>query len=365
MPCSLLPSTERFYFYMRSQRATDVCFQPVLYSYSSSFTTRENDAFGSRGAETENAILKKQSQYRNRNRRNAASTMIMNRWLKRKKKKKEEPIPIPEPEVQHDWGGLIAEFEMRARAKEIRSGDSPPPLGAELKGEMRDEAPMLPHVETAAMSALTMIMWNLGRVLRLDSFLLMFYPLPMLFVTMRWGVYQGRRVLLGSCFLIFTMMGPFYAGLYFLNTGIMALMLSYALFKRWSWLPTVVSAGIAKGIGLALQFTAMTPVLRENSWDFVAIQVKVLVDKLLGTIWWVLRRQSETPTPSVLYIRYAVAIVLVLHSIIHVLFTWLSATMVLDRVGESLKLKQKVRLPGVLEQVKKNAREANSNHLYR
>jgi len=283
--------------------------------------------------------------------------MIWKAWRKKK-------APEPEP-VQHDWGPLIAEFEMRARAKEIRSGDSPPPPGVELKGEIREEAPMLRHVETGAMSALTMIMWNLGRILRLDSFLLMFYPLPMLFITMRWGIYQGRRVLMGSCFLIFTMMGPLYAGLYFMNTGIMALMLSYAMYKRWNWLPTVTSAGLAKGLGLALQFTAMTPILRVNSWDFVATQVKVLVDKLMRTIWWVLRIQSERPTPSVLSIRYAVATVLILHSIIHVVFTWLSATMVLDRVGESMKLKRKVRLPGVLEQVKQNAKEVNSNHLYR
>lgn len=351
------------YFYMRSQGASAVCFQPVL--FASSFARGHGDVSGGRSAKTEtnkggHGILKKRDN-NNRNRRNATLTMIW-KW---KSKKKKEPVPTPQPEVQHDWGSLIAEFEMRARAKEVRSGDSPPPLDAELKGEIREQAPMLRHVETAAMSALTMIMWNLGRILRLDSFLLMFYPLPMLFVTMRWGIYQGRRVLLGSCFLIFTMMGPLYAGLYLLNTGIMALMLSYALYKRWPWLPTVVSSGVAKGVGLALQFTALSPILRENSWDFVALQVKVLVDKFLGTIWWVLRRQSETPTPSVLYIRYAVAIVLILHSIIHVLFTWLSATMVLDRVGESLPMEQKVRLPGVLEQVKKNAREVNSNQLYR
>ncbi len=271
------------------------------------------------------------------------------RYVPSARVRKNEKIEKETP--RHDWEGLIAEFEARAASSELPS--EPPPPGVILRDENEEEFELLPVVETAACTALTLCMWYLGRIFRLDSFLLLFYPIPMFFVTMRWGPQTGDRVLVSTLIVVLTMMGPLYSILYFFNTGIMALVFSRVLWNRWHWLPSILAGGFAKGVGLAFQFTWMSGIVRYNAWTLIAEQVKILVDTTVGGLFGILKI-TKVPSFTVRQIQIAVAIVLVLHSVLHVLFTYLASTMILDRVGESIKLKKKPRILRILKMLKES-----------
>lgn len=260
---------------------------------------------------------------------------------------KDEP-----PRPRHDWEGLIQEFENRAHVTEFAS--HPPPPGVPLDEEDPEQFEMLPVVESAACTALTFMFWNLGKIWRLDSFLLLFYPIPMFFITMRWGPKVGDVVLFTTLFSILTMMGPLYCILYFLNTGIMAMVFSRALYHRWHWLPGVLAGGVAKGVGLALQFTWMSGIIRYNSWTMIAEQVKIMVESIMRAGYAIARAKSP-PVLALGHVQVAIGVVLVLHSILHVLFTYLTSTMLLDRIGDDIKLKRKPRMLRILVKLKENA----------
>lgn len=264
------------------------------------------------------------------------------------------------PAPRHDWEGLIREFEARSRASDRPS--LPPPPGVPLDEDDPEQFEMLPVVESAGCTALTLMLWNLGKIWRLDSLLLLFYPLPMFFIALRWGPRAGDVVLFTTLFTIVTLMGPLYAILYALNTGLMALVFSRALYWRWHWAPAAVAGGLAKGAGLALQFTWMSSIVRYNSWTLVAEQVKMMVEGILRAVCMVARKQA--PVVTVEGVKVAVGIVLVLHSVLHVLFTYVAATMILDRIADSIKLKRRPRLLRVLEVLKKRAMEEQQRRRY-
>lgn len=271
-----------------------------------------------------------------------------------------EKKEMPRKEPKHDWNALIDEFEQRAAATEYSS--SPPPPGVKLTNEVNENFELRPLVEIAAMSAVTFALWYIGRYLRLDSFLRMFYPLPMFIIAMRWGPKRGDEVLYTTLALVLTLMGPLFSVLYLLNTGIMAMVLSRALWHQWPCLPTIIACGLAKGVGLSMQFTLMSPILRENSWQFVTTQVKLLVDVVLSGVYALLRRPT-VPELSIAQVQYAVVVILVLHSVLQVFFTYLSSTMIVDHIGESTPLKRKVRLWSLLQLLKDRVRENSTKQL--
>lgn len=270
---------------------------------------------------------------------------------------------VPKP-TKHDWAVLVEEFEIRAKMNEPAS--KPPPPGVELKNEIDNKKLSLyPLVEIAAMAALTAMMWNIGRLLRLDSVLLTFYPLPMFYVTLRWGVKKGVTVLQASLFMIGLYMGPLFSLFYLFNTGFMSLVMSRLMYRRWSCASTVALAGLAKGVGLALQFTFISGVVRENAWKFIGYQVKDMVDKMVGFVFWVTRQTGLAPSPSMFQIQCVIAVVLVFHSIIHVFCTYLTASVILDRIADSgVPFERRVRLPNFLVYVKNKTIEAEESQIY-
>ena len=112
--------------------------------------------------------------------------------------------------MKHDWGALIEEFELRALRNSSSRGRPPPP-GVHLGEEEQRTHELLPSVESGAMAGMVMAMWNVGKILRLDSFLLMFYPIPIFYVTLRWGpaisLGEQPRFLVGDGFTPFRHLG--------------------------------------------------------------------------------------------------------------------------------------------------------------
>jgi Predicted membrane protein (DUF2232) len=275
----------------------------------------------------------------------------------------------PSPTVE-DWEELIVEYEERherARNKlepgrEVDRGgkvdetELRPPSGRPLGRENPDQYAQLPVVESAMMTAATAVMWYFGRVLRLDSLIMLFYPLPGFYIMMRWGSYYGNITALTTCMLIPALLGPLYGISYVFNTGLLAFAIGNALWYRWHWLLAILVGAFAKFVGVTAQLVMTSSLLRYNAWVMIGDQVKGIVDGMGGTLYRLLGRGSF-PGPSLSQVQFWVLVFLVLHSAFHVTFTHLASTMILDRLYEFGYLKRAPRLIPFLDWLKARVRE--------
>jgi hypothetical protein len=272
-----------------------------------------------------------------------------------------------------EWHELIAEFEERhERAQSMGAAsalnsdgeddeDDPylkPPEGRPLGRENPALYEQLPVVESAMMTAATAVMWYFGRVLRLDSLIMLFYPLPGFYIMMRWGPYYGNITALTSCMLILGLLGPLYGVSYVLNTGLLAFAFGNALWYQWHWVFAILAGAFAKLVGIVLQLVLTSGLLHYNAWTMIGNQVKGLLDGIGSTVCRVLGRSSFVG-PSVSKVQFWVVIFLALHSAFHVLFTHLSSTMILDRLYDDGMLKRAPRLVPFLNWLKARVREKN------
>jgi Predicted membrane protein (DUF2232) len=243
------------------------------------------------------------------------------------------------------WDDLIAEFEERsatAQATRATPGGGDDELDAAALPERLRGRPLgrenpaqyesLNAVEAAAMTAMTAVLWFFGRVLRLDSFLILFYPLPSLYVMMRWGPRYGNIMFFTTSLLIWTLMGPLYGLTFTLNSGLLALALGNALWFQWHWGAAILAGCFAKFVGLMLNVSWTSALLRYNTWKLVGEQVKGIIDRVGGLAYRMFRDGAVFQGPTMYQVKLGVAVLLALHSLFHVVLTHMSVTMILDRL---------------------------------
>lgn len=230
--------------------------------------------------------------------------------------KPNRPPPVPASE----WRALIAEFESRAPPRVAPSRPSLP-----SDPSFRSTYSL---VECAFMTALTTAMWYFGRVLKLDVFLMLLYPIPTMYISAKWGMWQATVTLGASVVFIFLTVGPLYAVLYMLNSGLLAWVYAKGVCDGWRFWKLLLGGGIAKGIGLTLMLKLTGSILKYDVWKAVTLQTKLMLEGMVRAIMWLLRRKGEFVV-SLGMVHWGVGAVIVLHSVYHVFCTLVMATLFL------------------------------------
>jgi hypothetical protein len=243
------------------------------------------------------------------------------------------------------WEALIWEFESRSAAAQragpasaVEEDDSrvrglpKRPSGRRLGRENPEQYESLNQVEAAAATAATAFLWFCGRLLRMDSFLVLFYPLPSLVIMMRWGPRYGNAMFLTTSLLILTLMGPLFAFLFTMNTGLLILAFGNALWYQWHWSLTILAGCAAKFAGLFVNVSLTSAMLRYNAWQLMGEQVKGMIDQAGALFFRAFGNGRTFAGPSMGQVRLGIAFLLAVHSLFQVVFTHLSATMILDRL---------------------------------
>lgn len=196
---------------------------------------------------------------------------------------------------------------------------------------------MLPYVESAFMAALAYSLWFLGRLLRLDALLLLFYPLPNMYIAARWGLEHSDRTLGALLLVLFTHMGPFYAKLYLFNSGMLTYTYTRALWYGWSWPIALLAGAFAKAVGLVVSLFWLSLILKHNPWAILTEQVQML----LGGLCSLLRRLpllGFIGAPSALQVQIGIVVIIAIHSLYHVFCTLFVSTLFLVKVAEKAPL---------------------------
>ncbi|PXF47625.1 hypothetical protein BWQ96_02604 [Gracilariopsis chorda] len=238
-------------------------------------------------------------------------------------------VPPKRKATAEEWHELIREFEERSGGSKVVPPDKPILNPAQFES--------LPYIECAYMTALATVLWYLGRMLRLDAFLLLFYPLPTMYIASKYGLSFATCTILSTLFFVFTIVGPFFAVTYLLNTGLLTAVYARAIWFRLGWRATLLSGAAAKAVGLCLQLLFITPILRYNAWKAVTEQVTLLLENSIKLLKFV---GISLTAPSIGAVQIAIIIVIVLHCIYHVFFTLLMANIFLRRIEEEVELKR-------------------------
>lgn len=249
-----------------------------------------------------------------------------------------EPKPPAAP-TDSEWYDLILEFESRA-PRRIPNPPTTPPSSQGLTTATR-------NVECAFMIAITTVVWYLGRVFRLDAFLLLFYPLPTMYISSKWGPYYANLTLISTLVFIFLIVGPIYAQLFFLNSGLLILAYSYTLHLNWPFLPVLLSGAAAKALGLILNLKWVSFILKHNSWKYLTEQTRALLVSISNFINWI-TKSSALSAPSLPAIQIGIITIITLHSLYHVFCTLLVSSLFLRKLSQQGRLKKvPPRVPGL------------------
>lgn len=263
-------------------------------------------------------------------------------------RRSEENLDPPRPS-REEWRELILEFEQRADDKYAASSTPPPPGRIGRVNPAQFES--FPYVSCAAMAALTTLLWWMGRMLRLDAFVMLFYPLPTMYAAARFGLQYSDLTLICSIFLIFTILGPIYAGFFFLNTGLLTITYSRVLWYNMGWKVALFAGGIAKGIGLALQLAWVSVILRYNAWKAAALQVTLML-RFFGNVINKIAGKAICGEPGVKAVQGGLSVIVALHSFYHVLFTLIVIAILLKKVEHEL-VRKPPEVPGLRWMLKK------------
>lgn len=239
-----------------------------------------------------------------------------------------------------EWLDLVTEFEQRSYDRQ--EAQSAPTLSAtpgQTKGGRWTDVYLeyLPYVQTAFSAAVTFQLWYVGRILKLDSFLLLLYPLPCMFISARWGLSHGDRCLSAIILMIFVFMGPMFAQFFVFNSGLLTFTYTRTLWWNWPWWACLTAGGAAKAVGLIVNMAWASFVFKTNVWAFLIYQTKALIEGTFGLI-------SKLPlvpklgTPTLLQVKIGIIAVVVFHSLYHVFCTLLLSAILLVRVSENTKL---------------------------
>lgn len=273
----------------------------------------------------------------------------------RKQRKREFDRNSPSDE----WLDFLAEFEQRANNRTRHSLEN-------VRGALNGKGgrwtdgylEYLPYVQTAFMAALTTQFWYIGRILRLDAFLLLLYPLPCMFISARWGLTHSDRCLSASIFMIFVSMGPMFAQFYFFNSGLLTFVYSRTLWWQWPWWACLTAGAAAKGVGLLANLIWANFVFKTNMWLFLTDQTRAMLiggSKLLSKIPFM----PMLGIPTVAQVRVGIIVVVAIHSFYHVFCTLFLSSLLLVRVSENVQLARVPKGMPLLVRIIRKTRDPN------
>jgi len=227
--------------------------------------------------------------------------------------------------------------------------------------ENPDQYVQLPKVQAALMAAVSCCLWSLGRVYRLDSFLLLLYPLPPVFVALRWDARRAVQTVGVTVLLVACSLGPLYAMLYALGIGAGSAVMAVGLAARWPTAGLLAATTATKVVGVAAQVGIAGRLLGYGGWALVTTQVKAMVVGLGALAAKAgLAGPGGWAAPSSRTIGVAVATVLTVHSGLLCFFSAATCMMLADAAADWGYVARRPRLMWFLGALKRNAQRAGA-----
>ncbi|PVH48534.1 hypothetical protein PAHAL_4G351500 [Panicum hallii] len=208
--------------------------------------------------------------------------------------------------------------------------------GGEDLGEALDRTRQL--VECAMFAAVAGLAYFLSNSLGIENYFSCFFPLPIVISSLRWGLEAGRKTVVATVLLLFTLSGPVKASTYLLMHGVVGLIMGTVWrFVHWcmaasdnilsssvirletNWIVSIILCSIVRALGACGYVLVSSFLIRENILALITVNIHASLTYILAAAG-----VNTIPSMDAIYVLFGTLLLLncgFFVFLLHVLYT--------------------------------------------
>ncbi|OEL14737.1 hypothetical protein BAE44_0024242 [Dichanthelium oligosanthes] len=196
-------------------------------------------------------------------------------------------------------------------------------------------------VECAMFAAVAGLAYFLSNSLAIENYFSCFFPLPIVISSLRWGLEAGRKTVVATVLLLFTLSGPVKASTYLLMHGVVGLIMGAVWRLETNWIVSIIVCSIVRALGACGYVLVSSFLIRENILALITVNIHASLTYILAAAG-----VNTIPSMDAIYVLFGT--LLLLNCAFFVFLLHILYTIFLTKLGIKLTL----RPPRWLEKVR-------------
>ncbi|XP_047076917.1 uncharacterized protein LOC124687127 [Lolium rigidum] len=193
-------------------------------------------------------------------------------------------------------------------------------------------------VECAMFASVAGLAYFLSNSLAIENYFSCFFPLPIVISSLRWGLAAGRKTMVATVLLLFTLSGPVKASTYLLMHGVVGLAMGTMWRLETNWIVSIILCSIIRAVGACGYVLVSSFLIRENILQLITVNIH-------ASLTFILAAAGVNAIPSMDAIYVIFGTLLLLNCAFFVFILHIIYTIFLTKLG----IKPSVRLPRWLD----------------
>lgn len=202
-------------------------------------------------------------------------------------------------------------------------------------------------VECAMFASVAGLAYFLSNSLAIENYFSCFFPLPIVISSLRWGLEAGRKTVVATVLLLFTLSGPVKASTYLLMHGVVGLAMGTMWRLETNWIVSIILCSITRALGACGYVLVSSFLIRENILALITVNIHASLTYILAAAG-----VNTIPSMDAIYVLFGT--LLLLNCGFFVFLLHIMYTIFLTKLG----IKPSLRLPRWLD---KAISSANTN----
>ncbi|EER87724.1 uncharacterized protein LOC8067913 [Sorghum bicolor] len=136
-------------------------------------------------------------------------------------------------------------------------------------------------VECAMFAAVAGLAYFLSNSLAIENYFSCFFPLPIVISSLRWGLKAGRKTVVATVLLLFTLSGPVKASTYLLMHGVVGLIMGTVWRLETNWIVSILLCSIVRALGACGYVLVSSFLIRENILALITVNIHASLTYIL------------------------------------------------------------------------------------
>ncbi|KAG6529107.1 uncharacterized protein LOC122042180 [Zingiber officinale] len=128
-------------------------------------------------------------------------------------------------------------------------------------------------VECAMFASVAGLAYFLSNSLAVENYFSCFFSLPIVISSIRWGIAAGRKTMVATVMLLFTLSGPVKASTYLLLHGLVGLAMGTLWRLRFNWSTSILLCTLIRAMGAVGYVLLSSFLIRENILALITINI--------------------------------------------------------------------------------------------
>uniref|UniRef100_A0A453NEJ3 DUF2232 domain-containing protein n=2 Tax=Aegilops tauschii subsp. strangulata TaxID=200361 RepID=A0A453NEJ3_AEGTS len=189
-------------------------------------------------------------------------------------------------------------------------------------------------VECAMFASVAGLAYFLSNSLAIENYFSCFFPLPIVISSLRWGLEAGRKTMVATVLLLFTLSGPVKALTYLLMHGVVGLSMGTMWRLETNWIVSIIICAIIRAVGACGYVLVTSFLIRENIFQLITVNIHASLTYILAAAG-----VNTIPSMDAIYVIFGTLVLL--NSGFFVFILHIIYTIFLTKLG----IKPSLRLP--------------------